>query len=150
MPDDVAEHVETTFSEKQAAVKLSPESYSRFRKALGKLPWLSQSRRDLKVWMSIIGTQQAEPMQGTEAALRSVLRFFNQDKGVHLMLPSPEYDVLNLPNQHRVGQYLHPFSDASFGPYTETTGNKRRSIPLRRWTCLHFGKTTTGVELKFM
>ena len=101
----VAQHVEKTVSGKQVAVKLSPESYSRFRKTLGKLSWLSQSRCDLKVWMSIIGTQQAEPMRGTEAALRSVLRFLYRDKGVHLMLPSPEYDVLNLPNQHRVGQH---------------------------------------------
>ncbi len=41
------------------------------------------------------------------------------------MLPSPEYDILNLPNRNRVGQYLHSFSDASFGPYRF---NKRRGI----------------------
>ena len=57
---DVAQHLEKTVEDKQAAVKLSPESYSKFRKALGKLLWLSQSRHDLKVWMSMIGTQQAE------------------------------------------------------------------------------------------
>ena len=122
---DVGQHLEKTMSDKQSAVKLSPESYSKFRKALGKLVWLSQSRHDLKLWMSIIGTQQSEPMQGTEAALRSVLRFLYHDKGVHLMLPSPEYDILNLPNKKRVGQYLHSFSDASFGPYRF---NKRRGI----------------------
>ena len=75
--------------------------------------------------MSIIGTQQSEPMQGTESALRSVLRFLYHDKGVRLMLPTPEYDVLNLPNKKRIGQYLHSFSDASFGPYRF---NKRRGI----------------------
>ena len=122
---DVAQHLEKTVSDKQAAVKLSPESYCRFRKALGKLLWLSQSRHDLKVWMSIIGTQQSEPMQGTEAAMRAVLRFLYQDRGAHLMLPSPEYDILNLANRNRVGQYLHSFSDASFGPYRF---NKRRGI----------------------
>ena len=41
------------------------------------------------------------------------------------MLPTPEYDVLNLPNKKRIGQYLHSFSDASFGPYRF---NKRRGI----------------------
>ena len=41
------------------------------------------------------------------------------------MLPTPEYDVLNLPNKDRIGQYLHSFSDASFGPYRF---NKRRGI----------------------
>ena len=120
---DVAQHLEKTMSDKQAMLKLSPESYTRFRKALGKLLWLSQSRHDLKLFMSIIGTQQSEPMQGTESALRSVLRFLYHDKGVRLMLPTPEYDVLNLPNKKRIGQYLHSFSDASFGPYRF---NKRR------------------------
>ena len=62
-------------------MRLSPESYSRFRKALGKLLWLAQTRHDLKLFTSIIGTQQSEPMQGTEAALRSVLRFLYHDKG---------------------------------------------------------------------
>ena len=75
--------------------------------------------------MSIIGTQQSEPMQGTESALRSVLRFLYHDKGGRLMLPTPEYDVLNLANKKRIGQYLHSFSDASFGPYRF---NKRRGI----------------------
>ena len=122
---DVAQHLEKTMSDKQAMLRLSPESYTRFRKALGKLLWLSQSRHDLKLFMSIIGTQQSEPMQGTESALRSVLRFLYHDKGVRLMLPTPEYDVLNLPNKKRIGQYLHSFSDASFGPYRF---NKRRGI----------------------
>ena len=78
---DVAQHLEKTMSDKQAMLRLSPESYTRFRKALGKLLWLSQSRHDLKLFMSIIGTQQSEPMQGTESALRSVLRFCIMTKG---------------------------------------------------------------------
>ena len=131
-------------------MKLSSESYSRFRKALGKLFWLSQSRHDLKVsvWMSIIGTQQTEPMQGTEAALRAVLRFSYHDRRVHLVLPSPEYDVLNLPNRYRAGQHLHSFSVASFGPYrfNKKTWHLRRSDPLRRWARSHFRKTTAGIE----
>ena len=44
-----------------------------FRKALGKLLWLSQVRHDLKTWMSVLGTQQAKPMHGTEQALKASL-----------------------------------------------------------------------------
>ena len=40
----------------------------RIRRTLGKLLWLAQSRHDLKVWLSLIGTQQASPKHGTEMA----------------------------------------------------------------------------------
>ena len=92
---DIAAHLKKTVSDKLGSQLLSPEAYARFRRTLGKLLWLAQTRHDLKVWLSLIGTQQATPKHGTEMALRAVLRFLYADRNVHLMLPSPEYDSLN-------------------------------------------------------
>ena len=114
---DVAAHLEKTMNGKLGSQPLSPEAYARFRRTLGKLLWLAQSCHDLKVWLSLIGTQQASPKHGTEMALRSVLRFLYSDKNVHLMLPSPEYDALSFPERSRMNQFLHAFADASFAPY---------------------------------
>ena len=114
---DVAAHLEKTVSDVQAKKPLSPESYRRFRRCLGRLLWLSQSRHDLKVWLSLIGTQQAAPCQGTEAALRSVLRFLVQDSNVFLALPSNDYHQLDFVEKGQTSCFLHSFADASFGPY---------------------------------
>ena len=122
---DVAAHLEKTLDDKLGSQPLSPEAYARFRRTLGKLLWLAQSRHDLKVWLSLIGTQQSAPKHGTELALRAVLRFLYADKNVHLMLPSPEYDSLAFPERSRMNQFLHSFADASFAPYRF---NSRRGI----------------------
>ena len=114
---DVASHLEKTISDPNGKKPLSPEAYSRFRRCLGKLLWLSQSRHDLKVWLSIIGCQQASPCQGTEAAIRSVLRFLYKDRNVVLSLPSPEYHQLVVSEQKSMTCHLHSFADASFAPY---------------------------------
>ena len=114
---DVAAHLEKTVSDKLGSQLLSPEAYAKFRRTLGKLLWLAQTRHDLKVWLSLIGTQQSAPKHGTEMALRAVLRFLFADRNVHLMLPSPEYDSLNFPERSRMNQFLHSFADASFAPY---------------------------------
>ena len=65
--------------EGDAKKELTPAAYARFRRALGKLLWMSQTRHDMKLYMSLIGSQQAKPLNGTEAALRSVLRFLYDD-----------------------------------------------------------------------
>ena len=57
---DVAAHLEKTVNDPLSKQPLSPESYSRFRRCLGKLLWLSQSRHDITLWLSIIGVQQSE------------------------------------------------------------------------------------------
>ena len=76
MPD-ISGHLEKTLTDINFQKPLSDEAYSRFRKALGKLLWLSQLRHDVKTWMCVLGTQQAKPMHGTEQALKAVLRFFS-------------------------------------------------------------------------
>ena len=62
-------------------------------------------------------------MQGTESALRALLRFMKSDKEVALCFPSPSYGDLAL--KERVNCFLHGFADASFAPYRF---NSRRGI----------------------
>ena len=112
---DVAGILDKAMGDKNQLQELSPSAYSRFRRALGKLLWMAQSRHDLKLYLSLIGSQQAKPNQGTEAAIRSLRRFLFEDVGTCLRLPSPEYENLMIgPARHSI---LHSFSDASFAPY---------------------------------
>ena len=76
---------------------------------------MAQSRHDLKLYLSLIGGQQAKPNQGTESAIRALLRFLFEDVGTCLRLPSPEYENLMIGPARR--SILHSFSDASFAPY---------------------------------
>ena len=119
---DVAAQLEKT--DEVSSMKLSPEAYERFRRCLGRLLWLSQSRQELKLWLSLIGVKQADPTQATEAALRAVLRYLMGHRQVSLVFPSPQ-----LPNDH-VGEdllsmHIHGYCDASHGPYRF---NMRKSI----------------------
>ena len=81
---DVAAHIEKTVDDANAQVLLSAEAYARFRRALGKLLWMAQVRHDLKIYLSLIGSQQAAPMSGTETAIRSILRFLYNDMSTML------------------------------------------------------------------
>ena len=47
---DVGAHLEKTISDPVEKKPLSSEAYGKFRRCLGKLLWLSQSRHDLKLW----------------------------------------------------------------------------------------------------
>ena len=112
---DVAGILDKALGDKNQMHDLSPSAYSRFRRALGKLLWMAQSRHDLKLYLSLIGSQQAKPNQGTESAIRALLRFLFDDVGTCLRLPSPEYENLMIgPARHSI---LHSFADASFAPY---------------------------------
>ncbi len=44
--------------------------------------------------ISIIGVQQAQPMRGTEMAIKSVLRYLFPDCNVEMALPSNGYEDL--------------------------------------------------------
>ena len=121
---DVAAHIEKTVDDVNAQVPLSAEAYARFRRALGKLLWMAQVRHDIKIYLSLIGSQQAAPMSGTESAIRSILRFLYNDMSTMLSIPSPEYFEHACPGWDEVG-VVHAFSDASHAPYRF---NGRRSI----------------------
>ena len=113
---DVASHLEKV--DEVSLKPLTPESYTKFRKGLGRLLWLSQTRADLKAWLSLIGSQQAKPTQGTEAALKSVLRFLYGDGDVILELPTSSELVVSLVSDGDDGPaFLQVFTDASHAPY---------------------------------
>ena len=113
---DVASHLEKV--DEASLRPLSPEAYSRFRKGLGRLLWLSQTRADVKAWLSLIGSQQSKPTQGTEAALKAVLRFLFGDGDVILELPSTSELLVELGSDGNVRPaFLQVFTDASHAPY---------------------------------
>ena len=112
---DVAAVLERALTDKSMQQPLSAAACSRFRRALGKLLWMAQSRHDLKLFLSLIGSQQAAPTHGTEMAIKALLRFLHGDVGTCLRLPSPKYEELMIgAARHCI---LHSFSDASFAPY---------------------------------
>ena len=112
---DVAGILDKAMGDKNQLQELSPSAYSRFRHALGKLLWMAQSRHDLELSLSLIGSQQGKLNQGTEAAIRALLRFLFEDVGTCLGLPSPECENLMIgPARHSI---QHSFSDASFAPH---------------------------------
>ena len=82
-PPDLGSYVE-----KNDGTALSPESYQRFRSALGKVAWLSQTRQDLRAYISILACQQSSPTNHTEAGLRALLRFLMGDRNVAVRLPA--------------------------------------------------------------
>ena len=88
-PPDVSVHVE-----KEGGLPLSPEAYSRFRSALGKVAWMMQTRQDLRAYVSILATQQATPTNHTEQGLRSLLRYLQNDMGVIVRLPASSQVLL--------------------------------------------------------
>ena len=118
---DISVHLEKTDEASQRP--LSPEAYTKFRKALGRLLWMAQTRMDLKVWLSLLGSQQANPVSATEAALRAVLRFLKSDSCVVLRFPTRSELVQHESGPLRV--FLHMFCDASHAPYRF---NKRKGI----------------------
>ena len=125
MPD-IASHMERTVSSPEHQKSLSDEAYTKFRRGLGRLLWLSQVRHGLKAWLSVVGTQQSSPVHGTEIALKAILRFLFCDMHVVLCLPSRDESLDSGVTEDQMKTiHLHAFADASHGPYRF---NKRRGI----------------------
>ena len=82
---DVAAFLERT--DEQSTKQLTPEGYQVFRKCLGKLLWLAQTRHDVKTWLSLVGSVQACPTVAADQALKAILRFLFDDRYVQLRLP---------------------------------------------------------------
>ena len=84
---------------------------------------MSQTRCDLKLWLSLIGSLQASPTCGADNAIKAVLRFLFEDRHLLLRLPSTSQDLTG----HRSGvvSRLHILSDANHAPYRF---NKREGI----------------------
>ncbi|CAE6933000.1 unnamed protein product [Symbiodinium sp. CCMP2592] len=98
--------------------ELTPEAYSRFRRALGRLLWYAQTRQDIKLMLTLIATQQSKPTSATESALRAVLRFLKGDEYIIHQIPSASLDpeFLNCSRDELLTR-VHVFADASYAPY---------------------------------
>ena len=68
---------------------LSTEAYQRYRRSLGKMAWLSQTREDLHIFIAYLATGQHAPDGRHEKAMRQVLRFLLFDGDQELSFPSP-------------------------------------------------------------
>ena len=51
---------------------------------------MSQVRHDVKLYLSLIGSQQAAPMAGTEAAIRALLQYLHGDMNTLPAIPSEQ------------------------------------------------------------
>ena len=111
-------NIATTLELSATSPSLTPEAYSKFRKVLGKLLWYAQTRQDIKFLVGLLSTQQAQPTQAAETALRALLRFLVEDKSVVLRLPSQGLDPDFLGcNRDDMLCRLHVYADASHAPY---------------------------------
>ena len=113
----------TVHLEKENEKELSSESYTKFRAALGKLSWYAQTRQDVRAWVAMLATQQAKPTEGTERALRAVLRFLMSDGNVVLRMPSNSEALKMEKGVFDVDYHLVGYSDASHAPL-RTTGRR--------------------------
>lgn len=118
---DIASFLEK--DDEQSKKRLSQEGYHKFRKALGKLLWLSQTRCDLKLYLSLIGSLQAQPTCAADNALKALLRFLYNDRHLLLRLPSASEDLTR--DSEFLVNRLRIWSDASHAPYRF---NKRNGI----------------------
>ena len=115
-PPDIKPSLEATVEESP----ISPEAHSRYRRVLGRLAWLAQTRMDLLHYTSLLASGQSEPRPGHEKALRQVLRFVAVDSRVGQHFPISDSEERHL-NEKEVIVY----SDAAFAPMRAF---ERRSI----------------------
>ena len=120
---------------------LSTEAHARFRRALGKLSWLAQTRQEISIYVSMLSQGQAAPKAKREKALRSFLRFMAQDMGVCQTFPSKE-----IPSGEDA---VHVFTDASFAPMKSLGRRSITGVCIFWRQCLlkGFSKTQQAVTL---
>ena len=97
---------------------ISAEAHARFRRILGRLSWMCQTRLDLLALVGLLSTGQASPKPGHEKALRMVLRYLITDMKVGQRFPTE----CELPDY---AETLLVYTDAGFVPMRSTN---RRSI----------------------
>ena len=103
----------------------SAEAHSRYRRVLGRLAWLAQTRQDLLLHCSLLASGQASPKQGHEKALRALLRYLKSDMNVAQAFPAgDDPDPLGESFEVLSGK-LVVYSDAAFAPMRAL---QRRSI----------------------
>ena len=85
---------------------------------------MTQTRQDLRAYISILATPQAAPTNHTEQGIRALLRFLQNDMGVVVRLPASG-QVLVQSKYFLDQRHLVCFSDASHAPLRTT---KRRGV----------------------
>ena len=105
----------------QASLELSQESFERYRSVLGKLSWMSQTRQDLVIYLSLLSLGMARPLQKHEKAMRMLLRFLFNQQSMIQSYPAKE----QLDNMHVDEYRLLGYTDSSWAPLEIL---RRRSI----------------------
>ncbi|CAE7271324.1 RE2, partial [Symbiodinium sp. CCMP2456] len=100
------------------------DAAARYRRALGKLSWLSTTRGDLVYYVSVLARGQSSPQEVHERAMRAVLRYLKTVVNYFQLFPRQEEKELK----------LHSYVDASWGSERSVD---RRSIS---GGCLMLGK----------
>ena len=106
-PPDIKPNLEATSEESP----VSSEAHSRYRRVLGRLAWLAQTRMDLLHYTSLLASGQSEPKPGHEKALRQVLRFVATDIHVGQHFPTEDRQTHLL-----MGSQVLVYTDAAFAP----------------------------------
>lgn len=99
---------------------ISQEAALKYRAALGKLSWMSQTMVFLCIYCALLATGMAEPTDAHEHAMRAVLRWLRSLKSMQQCFPSPEAKPFDT-DSHKLIMYC----DASWAPLRML---RRRSI----------------------
>ena len=102
---------------------LTAEAVTRFRAALGRLGWMTQTCLHLSIYYSLLATGMSEPLVKHEQALRSLLRWLHSHRSFVQHFPSPEFQFSD--DNMNSGSKIVIYSDASWAPLRSL---KRRSI----------------------
>ena len=111
---------------------LSQEAYNRYRRSLGKLAWLSQTREDLHIYIALLSTGQQCPDERFERAIKVFLRFLMMDGEQELSFPG--VDWIDRDRETSEPRLLEVFCDASHAPMRTT---HRRGISGAYFFVLH-------------
>ena len=96
--------MDKSLDEASLRVPLAPEAAARYRRALGKLSWLSATRGDL-VYISVFARGQSFPLEVHERAMQAVLRY----------LKTVVHYFQVFPRQRQSHMMLRAYVDASWG-----------------------------------
>ena len=124
IPPCLRDLLDKSLDEASLQVPLTPEAAARYRRALGKLSWLSATRGDLVYYISVLARGQSSPLEVHERAMRAVLRY----------LKTVVHYFQVFPRQRHSHMLLRAYVDASWGSERSV---ERRSIS---GGCLMLGK----------
>ena len=114
-PPCLRDLLDKSLDEASLRVPLTPEAAARYRRALGKLSWLSATRGDLVYYISVLARGQSSPLEVHERAMRAVLRYLKT-----VVTVVHYFQVF--PRQRQSHMILRAYVDASWG--SERSGER--------------------------